>query len=230
MKVLLGPMVARASGKIGGAVASSNRYGTYMRRNAKPTVSTTPYAQKAKSDFARVSQTWDTLSVPQMEAWRVWAANNPIVDRLGEKQVLAGNAAFGKINGLIAWAGGTLLKLPPAVAAPLSLESLTLSGDIGAGAFGATFAATPLATGIMLLLWACVTDRNGVVYVDNMMRLVAKSEAALATPWDFQSALEARFGTLQVGQEVHVTLTPWDMGTGLMARGTSGTVTVTSTP
>ena len=48
-KVILGPTIGMASGSVGAAVFSHNRYGTYIRRRATPTVSQTEAALAAKA-------------------------------------------------------------------------------------------------------------------------------------------------------------------------------------
>lgn len=229
MKSQLGPLVGQLSGKIGGMVASRNRYGTYFRRRAHPTRATSELAIATKSRLSTASNGWIGLTDAQREAWRVWAANNPIVDRLGEKQVLQGNAAFVKINALRLRILGAMLSVPPVVAAPNGLTEMSLTGDIGAGAFGVVFAATPLAASQRLLCWGALTENADIQYVQNKWRIVGYSTKAKASPYDWQSEFVARFGSLAVGQCAYCLAYVYDDDTGLWSQPMRDSIVLTST-
>lgn len=217
-KIKLGPMVGQASGAIGATVFSHNRYGAYVRQRVIPTISTTAYALAAKAALAAVSAAWGTLTDAQRTAWQTWAANNPMTDRLGDRQVLTGHAAYVQINGRLTAAGQTNLAVPPIGDGPLGITSASLVADIGPGGFVLTFAATPLAATEMMELRACVVPDDSINYVKNYLRQVGYSAAAQATDWDFEPELTARFGTLQVDQWVHCMLSVLDNATGLRSQ------------
>lgn len=228
-KVLFGPMVAKASGSVGGTVFSHNRYGTYTRRRAQPTISTTSYALEAKARMATASSAWSDLTGPQRIAWATYAANNPITDRIGERQVLTGHACYVGIASSLAASGEAAIDVPPTDDAPIGLTSCSLVADIGAGSFELTFAATPVGADEMLILQAAVVDTASVNYVQNLLRQVTFSTKAQATAWDFQTELEARFGTLQVGNYIHCMLSVFDTLTGLRSQPMRCSVGVTTT-
>jgi len=228
-KVKLGPMVGQASGAIGATVFSHNRYGAYVRQRVIPTLSTTAYAMNAKSHLATVSAAWGILTAAQRTAWQTWSANNPITDRLGDRQVLSGHAAYVKINGRLTAAGQTNLDVPPIGDGPTGITSASLVADIGAGGWALAFAATPLAATEMMELRACVVPDDSIQYVENYLRQVTYSAAAQATAWDFEAEMLARFGTLQVGQWVHCMLSVLDKATGLRSQPFKCSVAITTT-
>jgi len=228
-KIKLGPMVGQASGAIGATVFSHNRYGAYVRQRVIPTISTTTYALNAKSRLSTVSAAWSVLTDAQRTAWQTWAANNPMTDRLGDRQVLTGHAAYVQINGRLTAAGQTNLAVPPIGDGPVGITSASLVADIGPGGFVLTFAATPLGATEALELRACVVPDDSIVYVKNYMRQVVYSAAAQATGWDFETELTARFGTLQVDQWVHCLLSVLDFSTGLRSQPFSCKVAVIDT-
>ena len=228
-KIKYGPLVGSMSGSIGATTFSQNRYGTYVRRRAIPTRSTTSYAMAAKARLSAVSSLWSELTEAQRIAWRVWAGNNPITDRLGDRQVLTGHAAYVGINSGLSAAAETLLDVPPLGEAPAALESASLVADIGAGGFVLTFAATPLGATERLEVNACVVSTDSVNYVSNYLRQIMFSPAAQATGMDFETELEARLGALQVGQWIHCFLAVFDNATGLRSQPIRLRVAVTST-
>lgn len=216
-KFTTGPAVAAVSGSVGGNTFSRNRYGQYIRFRAKPTVSTTPDAQNAKGILANLTTNWQTLTDAQRAAWANYANTHLVRDSLGIPQALTGHQTYVGINARIDRDGGTLLTDPPASAAPDGLTSLTLAADIGAGNVDLTFAPSPLAADDKLWIRAAVVNSPGINYVENLLRLIQISSAAATTPEDIETALAAKFGTLQVGQKVVVDVAVYDSVTGLIS-------------
>lgn len=240
-KVVLGPMVAQASGKVGGSVFSHNRYGTYVRVKAKPTISQSPYAMEAKNNLANVSRAWVGLTDLQREAWVTWAANNPIMDRVGNSQVLAGNAAYCMLNGRLGALGQSMIDLPPVVSAPVAIATAEINVDIGAGTFNVVFTESPGAADTALYVQAAVTQNESQAYVKNKLKLLGISSSPATSPVSaiafpdsmagtIKAALALRFGTLQVGQLLTYYLSIFDTATGLLSTPYIISDTIVSTP
>ena len=217
-KTRLGVMVGGASGALGSTVFSRNRYGTYVRLWAKPTLSTTAYAQAAKNTLAAMSQRWAGLTAIQKLAWETWAQENPVVDRLGDKRVLTGHTAQVQINARLDKIGASLLDLPPVGDPPDSLTSFSFAWTIGApDTCILTFAATPLPANTHLWVYGCKSGSTGRTYVENWMRQFYISPAAQATGVDIYSEFEARFGDVQAGETVFLRAFVIDDLTGLLS-------------
>jgi len=212
-----GPMVGQVSGRIGSVVFSHNRGGPYCRNGTIPTLVTSEAAINAKGRLAAQSQAWDNLTPTERLAWLEFARSNPVTNRVGSQVTIGGNAAFVGINSRLAYTGDTLLTDPPIADPPAALTSLTLSADIGAGTFDLTFAATPLDAGVRLWVLACLLDNPGINYVENRLRLLVASAAALASPLDIETEVAARFGTIIVGQKLVVRVMVFDGATGLLS-------------
>jgi hypothetical protein len=235
-------MVGQASGAVGATVFSHNRYGTYIRRRAKPVIATSFYASNQKALFSTVSRLWNNLPADNQNAWKTWAANNPTTDRLGERQILAGNAAFVRCSALLAaFDPENISPTPPVTGAPDPLTSMTLTADLGAGTFGLAFTPTPIIAGTRLLLWAAIVSSAGVQYVKNLYRLIGASDLTKATPWDFEAILATRLGTLLPGDTLFASVQVYDSLTGLtslpfvantpiISTGVPTTLAVTLTP
>lgn len=239
-KTLLGGVVGQISGSVGGMTYSRNRYGTYLRRRAHPTRSESVYAMGAKGRLGTISRAWSARTDAERAAWYTWASNNPVTDKMGQKQALAGNAAYMMINGRLFAAGAPLLTVPPVGYAPPGLAELTLVADIGAGAVSVAFTGTPLAAGCRIWVQAAVTDGGSQSYVKNKLRFIGVSEDALASPLleivspeDYAGALadvlQARFGTMAVGQLLTLYLSVIDGDTGLVSTPLTVSGLVTST-
>lgn len=229
-KMRAGAMVGQISGSVGIQTFSHNRYGSYVRLRTSPVISQTTYAQQAKARFAAASQAFGGLTAAQRDAWATWAAVNPITDRIGDKQVLDPHAAYVKLNCRQAIQGGAVLSLPPVGNAPDALLTLTGTWDIGAGTFELAFTPTPIGATNRLWIWAAVVNSAGVEYVKNLYKLVAVSALNQATAYDTEALIESRFGTLQVGQFVHILAQVSDNATGLQSIGAPVVGQVVSTP
>ena len=229
MKFTPGIAIGAASGSIGGTTFSRNRYGAYTRTRAIPVNPNTLAQQNARSRLSTYSANWQTLTASQQLAWKSWANQNPITNTLGAQQVLTGQAAYVGLNTRLAQATDTAIDVPPLTPAPTSLVSLSGTWDIGAGDFTLIFTATPLGADDRLWVQAAVVSSAGINYIKNLLRVVTITAKAQASLLDTQTAIEAVFGGLQVGQIVHVWASVFDSATGLLSvpLSTKGTVVTT---
>lgn len=224
-----GPTVAAVSGSIGGTTYSRNRYGAYMRFRAKPVIATSAAATQAKNFMTAASQAWRGLTAAQRLQWGTWAQGNPIIDNLGMPQILQGNSAYCRLATRLLQMGQALPTAPPSEAAPDALATMTITADIGAGTSEIAFTATPLAAGLRLWGYFAVVDSAGITYVQNLRKLCVISDAAQATDYDYQTDVEARFGTLSVGQVVIADVAVADEDTGLISGFLRAQATVVTT-
>lgn len=216
-KIRFGMLAGSISGSQGNTVFSHNRYGPYIRERTVPVKVTSFWADRQKGILSEASKIWGTLTEAQRLAWKTYAQTNPITDRLGDKRILDGHAAVTMLNCNILLAGGTSILVPPAVATPTLPGAMAATYDIGAGNFQVTWTGGALGASEVLFLNTAVTNSPGRSYVANLYKLAFISAAAAATPEDPLSAIEDRFGTLAVGQQVFYKITVVDQDTGLVS-------------
>ena len=217
MKFLGGGLIGAPSGSLGGLTASHNRHGYYLRARVVPTKIVNEHTLAARARLADASQYWGTLTSAQQLAWNTYAESAPITDRLGSKQVLTGHGAFVQVNNRILVGSGTKILIPPLVAPPPALLTMVTTFDIGIGTSTIAFTVTPLAAGHCLYVKAAVLINPGQRYFKNRLKLIHVSAAALASPYDYQSDIEARFGALEVGHRVILMASVLDNTTGLIS-------------
>ena len=228
-KFTSGPLAGQVSGSIGNTVFSYNRYGPYLRVRSKPVQPNTLFQQQARSRLATASQAWAALDSGKRDLWTAWAAQHPIVDRLGTSQTLAGNASYVSINALRALCGDAALDTPPLTPAPSGLLTCTLTADIGAGSFQIAYTATPLAAGCKIFLQAALLYGAGKSYFKNALRFCGLSAAAQASPLDVETLISDRLGTLVVGQTCIVYASVYDSASGLLSQPLSAAELVSTT-
>jgi len=229
-KVTPGPLVGQISGRIGASVFSHNAGGVYVRNGTIPTTSSSADALAAKSRLQSASQGWAGLTAAQRLAWEEWAKANPIRDRLGQTRILSGIAAYNMLTTRLLQAGDSVASAPPTTETPAPLTSLSAAADIGVGADTTlTFAPTPLGANERLRIRAVKLQSAAINYVTNQLRVISIEAAATATGVDYQTALEAKFGAMQVDDVIHFFCDVQDSVTGLVSQALRARVTVVST-
>jgi len=228
-KFLPGPTVGRISGRIGASIFSHNKGGPYIRNGTKPTISTTEYAQAAKSRLAGLSASWEDESAADRLAWKVWAETNPITDRLGQSINLTGHQAYISLNARLLASSLSAISAPPVDADPPPLYTLTVAVDIGPGDTEIVFTPSPIGASDHVVVRACVLDSPAIHHVSNMLRLVGTSAAEQESPLDIESMLTGRFGSLAVGQVVVVQVHVLRATTGLVSPPLRAQTTVVDT-
>lgn len=217
MKFLAGGLAGAPSGSLGGVTAAHNRYGYYYRARVVPIKRTTEWTLAARARMVNASQFWGTLNSAAQKAWELYAESTPITDALGSKQILTGHAACVQCNARILLTTGVKIGVPPVVAAPPALTSVTATYDIGAGTHTLVYLATPLAAADCLYVQAAVLVKPGVQYFSNVLKLVKVSAAALASPYDWLADVQTRFGPLVVGNIVVLMASVVSAATGLLS-------------
>lgn len=215
--IIPGVAVSQVSGRVGGTIFSRNRGGAYMRNGSIPATVTTPFAQFIKAVIAAQSQAWAGLDESEREQWVEWAAQNPVINRLGQSRTLSGHQAFVKINARLASAGFTALDSPPLGAAPAPFVPGTITASAGPSVATVAYKPTPAPTGVAVQCFAYLANSPGVRYVKNRLALVTTSAAAAASPLDIAEDVETRFGALQAGQTLHIALRALDSTSGLVS-------------
>lgn len=216
-KIVLGSLAGAISGAVGNDVYSHNRHGYYIRKRVIPTKVVNAYTIGVRNRLTITSQAWGGLTDAQQTSWNTWAQNNPIVDRLGQKQVLFGNAAYCQINARLLQAGDVEIGLPPVATAPEPLLTLSVAAAAGAGTCVLTYTATPLGADDRLWIQAAVVDNPGVNYFKNLLKLVFVSNKAQATGLDVAGSITSRFGSMIEGQKMFMFVSVFSSVTGLLS-------------
>jgi hypothetical protein len=109
MALLKSTIFSSIRGSIAGTTYAQNRYGMYARSRTVPVNPDSSRQNTVRSTLAIVSQTWRTLTDAQQLSWDNYAAETPIVNKLGDTIYMSGFNAFVKTNQLF------YLANPPAI-------------------------------------------------------------------------------------------------------------------
>jgi len=221
-KIMLGSLAGAISGALGNDVFSHNRGGAYVRRRVIPTKVVNDNTVLVRNILTSCSRAWGTLDPEEQMAWNTWADSHPITDRLGQKQVLFGAAAYTQLNSRIMRGGDTVIDLPPMTAAPSPFLTFTVAPEEATQTCVCTFTATPLAAWIQ----AALVTNPGRQYYANLLKLVSVSAKALVTGVDIGPAIVDRFGAMQEGQLLHVMASVYESTSGMLSGPTLHSIAV----
>lgn len=90
----VGALIGTASGSMGGATASHNRGGQYMRQRVVPTNPATTRQTMVRAYLGAANGAYGMLTAPQKAAWETFAQNMPRTDSLGNTIVLTGQQMY----------------------------------------------------------------------------------------------------------------------------------------
>jgi len=88
------PAIVQIAGSIGDDTYARNPAGPYVRDRVTPTDPNTSIQQSVRTAMSNASAAWASCTEDQREGWRVFAANTPRLNRLGETITLTGQQAF----------------------------------------------------------------------------------------------------------------------------------------
>lgn len=212
-----GIAVGQISGRVGGSVFSHNRGGMYIRNGSIPSVSQTAKAMKYKSFLALASQIYANLTDAQAAAWREYAANHPVTNRLGRTHTLSAGNWFVACNSRLFAAGDSAQVLPPNAPAPLG-TLITAAGVKVAGAVCTlTLASDPSGANSHVWIRGARVQSGRITNVKNKLTEIMITAVDEASPIDISANLIAELGSLQAGDWYHFEVRLLDATTGLIS-------------
>lgn len=117
------PVIAAASGSIGGCTWSRNRYGQYLRNRSIPVNPGSAFQDVVRAALGSLSTAWvNELTDPERSAWDTYAAAVPTTDALGNTRFILGLNWYTAINTLRIQSGMARLDAAPI---PQTRTSLT---------------------------------------------------------------------------------------------------------
>lgn len=225
--IKLTAIVDNISGKLNGTVFSRNKGGHYMRSKSMPSNPRTLFQTAVRARFGAIAQLWGALSEAQRNAWRAMANEFPYTNRLGDTKILSGFALHQKLNTNLAIIGQSFISNPPEPVSPpavvrvlasasLSEERFLLNAELSQGVASTPYTAVVMATPPL---------RAGVENFQNQLREIAVVED-ISSGFDVMADYVARFGDLQGGQKIGLSVLTIANGSGVASVAVNTTVIV----
>lgn len=200
VKLLIEPR----SGSYQGLTFSRNRFGQYLRSRATPVNPNTAAQAAQRSRQSVNAAAWRALTGTQRAGWNDLGVSMTRTDSLGQTYALTGFQAYVSVNNNLAFAGTALISDAPALATPAGLLTGTLTGTTST--LSLAYTATPLATGVKLLVSASPQRSAGRSFEQDF-RYIFTSSAAAASPANIFTAYQTKFGTPVTGNRIFVSAT-----------------------
>ena len=218
MRLKTGVLAGAISGSEGATTFKENRAGAYAQLRTKPVKKHTSHTQAAKRRLAAMSRRWTALSDVNKQAWNQWAAQHPLIDRLGAAQTMTGQLAHNQINTRLDYMDSALLDAPPIATAPTALDTLTVFSN---SAFPVPtriiYTPTPIGADERIWMYACSPSALDKKRVDPLYKLLPVSPLAEASPYPFGQDFLDRLGAIQPGQVIRVKVFIINSDTGLLS-------------
>lgn len=212
-----GVAVGQVSGRVGGTVFSRNRGGMYIRNGSIPSIVQTQKATLYKSYLALASQYYANMSDAEAAAWREYAANHPVTNRLGRTHTLSGGNWAVACNARLLAAGQTPIILPPNIPAPTGILISSAAVAAGAGTATITLATSPIGANYIAWIRGARVQSGRITNVKNKLTEIQLTAANVASPINIAADLIAQLGSLQADDWYHFEVRILDVTTGLIS-------------
>lgn len=225
--IKLTAIVDNISGKLNGTVFSRNKGGHYMRSKSMPSNPRTSFQGAVRARFGAIAQLWGSLTEAQRDAWRAMASEFPYRNRLGDTKILSGFALHQKLNTNLAIIDQPFVSNPPDPISPPSVSELTASADADEGKFNLSgkLAQSVASTPYVAVVMATPPLRDGVSNFNTQLREILIT-TDLVSGIDIMADYVARFGELQTGQKVGISVHTIAQASGVASVAINTTVIV----
>jgi hypothetical protein len=190
------------SGKVGVTVNVATRFGQVQRQYVKPKDPKTPAQMVIRSNLARVSARWRTLTEEQRVAWTAGGRDTDTRLRLGRSTFLTGCQFFNKINCARVAIGLEQFDDPPERPqfAPNPVGALSITNDSGTIALKLSVPSAPAEYTLVLGAAPCSAGKSSARHFVFLGFLPVPSHGMS----DITDLYVARFGVPKAGTKVFI--------------------------
>jgi len=214
MKMKWGALVTDGRGKLGGHVASKNRYGAYMRTKVTPVNPGSTDQVTVRNRLAGISSDWKGLTAAQRLAWNAAVADYARTDIFGDIRNPTGFNLHQKLNNNLVNIGKSQITAPPLPEAVDAFTSCSLAASEGGGTVTLTYAPA-IEADHSVLVFATPAISPGISFVKSEFRQIDVIVTADSSPFSIETEYEAKFGAVGAeGQQIFFQLVQVVWATG----------------
>lgn len=215
MKAKFGAIVVDGRGKIGGHVASKNRYGSYFRTKVSPVNPQSADQTAVRASFTTNSQQWRDLTEAQRAAWIAAVDNFKSTNVFGDVKTPSGSNLYQSLNQNLAGIGEAAISVPPTDLSTPNGTAFTAICDDSANTLLLSWTTGAVPAGVTRVVDATPPISPGVSFVKNKYRKITDLPAATATGADVYAAYLAKFGAPVTGQKIALRMKDVSTSTGI---------------
>lgn len=235
-KIKYSALVSDMRNKLNGSVMSKNRYGSYVRNKVTPVNPQSSFQQNARQILGNLSSSFRALTLQQIQAWNEKAKDFPFTDIFGDIRHLTGQTLFVKLNANLEKLGLPRVNdAPDPVGFPqYSLEPITvevgLDGTINGLILDPGIADLDDNDDYVPVVYATRPMSRSISFVKNEYRFLGSGTVGVAGDVSVSQEWDARFGTAQVGEVIHVQFALVSTATGQQGVPVSAMAVVVAEP
>lgn len=201
-KIKFGLVVTDARNKLGGHVFSKNRAGAYLRTLVTPVNPRSTTQTSVRALFGQISKAWSELTEAQRNAWRSAVDSWKRTDVFGDLKRPDGKALHQRLNQQAQVVGYPAILTPGEPTEVASAIAATATVKLSA----TTFSISPISTdaGSTIQVFATPKMSQGTQFVKDKLRVVYFATGAAFLADDLFEAYKNRFGTPEIGDNIHV--------------------------
>lgn len=204
MKIKFGALVTDGRGKIGGHVASKNRFCSYLRTKVTPVNPQTSYQSTVRTTLTNLSQNWRALTASQRASWNGAVQSFQTTNIFGDLKNPSGLNLYVRLNSNLTEIGVATIAnapLPNEVDGP---ATITLTAAAGVPAISLAWTGGAIPANMYWIVRLTPQVSPGKNFVKNLYRNLTVLIPADTTPENLLTLYNARFGTLVAGQKIFV--------------------------
>lgn len=224
-KVKFGMIVVEMRNKLNGHVFSRNRGGAYARGKVTPLNPNTSYQQTVRSRLTGLSQDWKGITQAQRDGWAAVVEQYAKTDVFGDLRNPSGQQLYIRLNANILNAGGAQITDAPQ---PVGADAVVAGALVmnSAGPLSTIdFTPTPVPATHALIVDATEGLSQGIQNANSKFRQIEVFAAAQASPADFSTTYETKFGTPIAGTKVFCRIKQIQTATGEVSGETTAYTT-----
>lgn len=200
-----GAIITDTRGSIGGTTVKLTRAGPVIQNKSNPTRRLSQLTALQKARVALLADAWkNTLTAPQREDWRDFAAANPLPNTWGDLFPITGVAFYLRVNLALASVGAARLDDAPADQSVTAFTSATLTVTAPNTA-SLAYAPTPIPASHALLVTATPTLSPGLATYESKMTILTTIAAAAASPQSIATPWNLKIGDFIAGKQYAIT-------------------------
>ena len=214
MKMKFGALVTDGRGKIGGHVASKNRYGAYLRTKVTPTNPGSTAQVTVRNRLSALSTAWRALTPAQRAAWNAAVGDYSRTDIFGDIRNPSGFNLHQRLNNNLVNIGKSAITSPPLPEAVDAFATFSVAAAEGAQTVTLTY--TPaIAADHSVLVFGTTAISPGVSFVKSEFRQFDVIVTADASPFAISTEYIAKFGVVgAAGMKIFIQMVQVNWATG----------------
>lgn len=210
-----GSIVGSISGSVGGAAFVNSRGSKVVRKPKRPTPTDSRRNSFVQTNLQFMIHKWQGFTDDNQSAWRTYARQHPLSNRLGISRQITGYQQYLKLNLWLQSVGETLIDVPPVSVPPPTMFNIEFVSTVFLG-ITMTFDSTAMASFSTGVFYGRQLFRSSVMKFNNSWRLLQLKNTIPPSPFSVDDIWENEFPLPVLGQALAIRFIPTNEDLGIV--------------